>query len=98
MVVGSLFCPGEGVTLAQIAIESKEERDRVLLRILLESVDLRNKVVIGDALHTQRQVSIQIGKAGGHYLWTVKGYQPQLLQDLQGCGSIPILLLFPGMG
>jgi predicted transposase YbfD/YdcC len=44
---------------------------------------LRNKVVIGDALHTQRQISIQIGKAGGNYLWVVKGNHPQLRQDLQ---------------
>jgi len=41
--------------------------------------DLRNKVVIGDALHTQRQVSIQIGTAGGHYLWTVKANYPLII-------------------
>jgi len=39
--------------------------------------------VVGDALHTQRQISIQTGKAGGNYLWTLKGDQPQVLQDLQ---------------
>jgi hypothetical protein len=64
---------------------------------LLSWVDLRNKVVIGDALHTQRQVSIQIGKAGGNFLWTVKGNQPQLLQDLQDWFDDQIALL-PGQG
>jgi len=92
----ALFLPGEGVTLAQMAIENKQNEISAAPR-LLEYVDLRNKVVIGDALHTQRQISIQIGKAGGNYLWTVKGNQPQLLQDLQDWfdPSVPIL---PGMG
>jgi predicted transposase YbfD/YdcC len=92
----AIFLPGEGVTLAQIAIESKQNEISAA-PTLLNYVDLRNKVVIGDALHTQRQVSIQIGKAGGNYIWTVKGNQPQLLQDLQDWfdPNVPIL---PGMG
>lgn len=92
----ALFLPGEGVTLAQIAIESKQN-EITAAPTLLGWVDLRNKVVIGDALHTQRQISIQIGKAGGNYLWTVKGNQPQLLQDLKDWfdPNVPIL---PGMG
>ena len=78
----ALFLPGEGITLAQLAIEEGQSEVSAA-PTLLSWVDLRNKVVIGDALHTQRQVSIQIGKAGGNYLWTVKGNQPQLLQDLE---------------
>jgi predicted transposase YbfD/YdcC len=92
----AIFCPGEGVTLAQIAIESKEN-EITAAPTLLAYVDLRNKVVIGDAMHTQRQVSIQIGKAGGNYIWTVKGNQPQLLQDLQDWFDLNVELL-PGMG
>ncbi len=78
----AVFLPGEGVTLAQIALES-EQNEITAAPFLLEWVNLRNKVVIGDAIHTQRQVSIQIGRVGSHYIWTVKGNQPQLLQDLQ---------------
>lgn len=92
----AIYLPGEGVTLAQIAIE-RGQNEISAAPILLEHVDLRNKVVIGDALHTQRQVSIQIGKAGGNYLWTVKGNQPQLLQDLQDWFDDRVALL-PGMG
>ena len=92
----AIYCPGAGVALAQIAIESKEN-EIVAAPILLEYVDLRNKVVIGDAMHTQRRVSIQIGKAGGNYIWTVKGNQPQLLQDLQAWFDLKVELL-PGMG
>ena len=89
------YLPEEGITLAQVAIESKQNEISAAPR-LLECVDLRNKVVIGDALHTQRQISIQIGKAGGHYLWTVKGNQPQLEEDLR-LWFAPERLPIPGM-
>ena len=92
----ALYLPGEGITLAQIAIEGKQSEVSAA-PTLLGWVDLRNKVVIGDALHTQRQISIQIGKAGGNYVWTVKGNQPQLLQDLQDWFD-PTVTLLPGMG
>jgi predicted transposase YbfD/YdcC len=90
------FLPGEGITLAQVAIPDKQN-EIVAAPKLLEWVDLRNKVVIGDAMHAQRQVSIQIGTAGGHYLWTVKANQPQLLQDIQDWFD-PQVVLLPGMG
>jgi len=92
----AIFLPGEGVTLAQLAIED-HQNEITVAPTLLSYINLRNKVVIGDALHTQRQVSIQIGTVGGNYLWTVKGNQPQLLQDLQDWFDLTIELL-PGMG
>jgi predicted transposase YbfD/YdcC len=90
------YLPGEGITLAQIAVE-REKNEISAAPVLLEWVDLRNKVVIGDAIHTQRQVSIQIGKAGGHYIWTVKENQRQLHQDLHDWFDLKVDLL-PGMG
>ncbi len=92
----AVFLPGEGVTLAQIALE-REQNEITAAPFLLEWVDLRNKVVIGDAIHTQRQASIQIGRVGSHYIWTVKGNQPQLLQDLQDWFDTQVELI-PGMG
>ena len=92
----AVYLPEEGITLAQIAIED-QQNEVSAAPTLLSWVDLRNKVVIGDALHTQRQISIQIGKAGGNYLWTVKGNHPQLLQDLQDWFDDKVPLL-PGQG
>lgn len=92
----AVFLPGEGVTLAQVAIPS-HQNEITAAPSLLACVDLRNKVVIGDAMHTQRQVSLQIGKAGGHYLWTVKANQPQLFQDLYDWFDTEVELI-PGMG
>lgn len=90
------YLPGEGITLAQLAIETKQNEISAA-PTLLRCIDLRNKVVIGDAMHTQQTISIQIGKAGGHYLWTVKANQSQLLQDLQDWFD-PTVKLLPGMG
>jgi predicted transposase YbfD/YdcC len=90
------YLPGEGITLAQIALES-QQNEISAAPVLLDLVDLRNKVVIGDAIHTQWQISIQIGRAGGNYLWTVKGNQPQLQQDLKDWFDLKIDLI-PGMG
>lgn len=92
----AIYLPGEGVTLAQVAIPNKQNEISAAPQ-LLSCINLRNKVIIGDALHTQRQISIQIGTAGGNYLWVVKGNQPQLLQDLQDWFETELPLL-PGMG
>jgi predicted transposase YbfD/YdcC len=92
----ALFLPGEGITLAQLAIQDKQSEVSAA-PTLLSWVDLRNKVVVGDALHTQRQISIQIGKAGGNFLWMVKGNHPQLLQDLRDWFDDQVPLL-PGQG
>ena len=92
----AIYLPGEGVALAQVVIENKQNEISAA-PYLLSCINLRNKVVIGDALHTQRQISLQIGTAGGNYLWVVKGNQPQLLEDLHDWFDTTIPLL-PGMG
>jgi hypothetical protein len=76
-------------TLAEMAIASKQNEITVA-PTLLSYLELRNTVVVEDALHTQRQVSIQIGKAGSNFIWTVKANQPQLLQD-RFDPNVPIL-------
>lgn len=70
------YLPGEGLVLMQVEVESKEN-EIVAAPKLLEMIDLRNKVVIGDALHTQRPLSIQIVTAGGDFIWMTKGNQPE---------------------
>ena len=48
----------------------------------LAEVDLKGKVVMGDALQTQREVCERIVAGGGDYLFPVKEHQPTLLSDL----------------
>lgn len=76
------YVPAEGVVLMQLAVDGKEN-EIVAAPQLLEVLDLRHKVVRGDALHTQRELSLQIVQAGGDYVWEVKGNQPNLLADIR---------------
>jgi len=76
------YLPGEGIVLMEVAIKGKGQEIEAAPQVL-KSIDLRDKVVLGDALHTQRAVSIQIVEAGGEYVWFVKGNQPQLEENLR---------------
>jgi predicted transposase YbfD/YdcC len=76
------FLPAEQLVLAQVEVEGKEN-EIVAAPRLLAGLDLYKKVVIGDAMHTQRQVSMQIYLAGGDYVWFVKENQPRLHWDLE---------------
>ena len=76
------YLPGEGLVLMEIEIAGKGSEIPAAPK-LLKSLDLREKVVMGDALHTQREVSIQIVEAGGDYIWLAKGNQPQIEEDIR---------------
>jgi predicted transposase YbfD/YdcC len=76
------YLPEEGVVLAQVAVEAKSNEISAA-PILLEQVELKNRVVCGDAMHTQRELSVQILAAGGDYLWFLKDNQPTMLADVQ---------------
>lgn len=75
------YLPEEGIVLMQVRAGEKENEISVA-PTLLKSLDLRGKVVIGDALHTQRVLSAQILEAGGDYVWFVKDNQPTLRADI----------------
>jgi len=76
------YLPSEGLVLMEVALEGKGCEIPGAAK-LLKMVDLREKVVMGDALHTQRAASIQIVEAGGDYIWLAKGNQPQLEEDIR---------------
>jgi predicted transposase YbfD/YdcC len=71
------YLPEEGLVLLQVEVETKEN-EIVAAPKLLAQLDLRGKVITGDAMHTQRQLSIEIVVAGGDYLWIAKENQPDL--------------------
>jgi len=76
------YLPTEGVVLMEIAIEGKGLEIPGAAK-LLKMVDLRGKVVMGDALHTQRAISIQIVEAGGEYIWLAKGNQSDMEENIR---------------
>lgn len=76
------FAPAEGWVLMQVEVDGKENEIPAAPRVL-KCLDLRGKVVTGDALLAQRHLSVQIVEAGGDYLWAVKENQETLYQDLE---------------
>lgn len=76
------YLPSEGMVLMEVALEGKGYEIPGAAK-LLNLVDLREKVVMGDALHTQREVSIQIVEGGGDYIWFAKGNPPQTEEDIR---------------
>jgi predicted transposase YbfD/YdcC len=76
------YLPQEGIVLMQVAVDEKENEIKAA-PTLLQALDLRHKVVRGDAMLTQRKLSAQILEAGGDYVWVVKENQPQLLSDIE---------------
>jgi predicted transposase YbfD/YdcC len=77
----AVYLPHEGIVLAQVAVDNKEN-EIVAAPQVLATVDLRHKVVIGDALQTQKALSLQIVQAGADYIWYAKDNQPQVAADI----------------
>lgn len=75
------YLPEEGVVLMQVAAGDKDNEINAA-PTLLRSIDLRGKVIVGDAIHTQRALSVQILAAKADYLWFVKENQPSLRESI----------------
>jgi predicted transposase YbfD/YdcC len=78
----SLFAPEQGLVVAEAEVDRKEN-EIVVAPQILQQVNLSDAIVIGDAMHTQRNASKQILKAGGNYIWTVKGNQAHMEWAIQ---------------
>ena len=77
------YLPGEGIVLFQMVVEKDKENEIVVAPQLLKSLDLRQKVVVADAMHAQRGLSLQITAAGGDYVWIMKDNQPATRQAIE---------------
>ncbi len=82
----SLVAHRSGLTVAQAEVPSggldKTNEHKAALR-LLSGLVLEGRLITGDAIFCQRDLSRQILDGGGHYLWVVKDNQPTLLADIQ---------------
>jgi len=76
-----VFLPDEGWMIVQVEVDGKENELTEAPKVL-SLLDLRGKIVSGDAIFAQRNLSVQIVEQGGDYIWTVKDNQLQLRQDI----------------
>jgi hypothetical protein len=82
----SLMAHESGLTLAQTAVpngaEEKTNEHKTAVQ-LLKGMDLERRVITGDAMFCQRDLSQQVLDAKGHFFWFVKENQPTLLGDIE---------------
>ncbi len=74
---------GQGRVLAQQTVEPGSH-EIPALRALLEPLDIQERVITADALHTQRETArFLVEEKGAHYLFTVKENQKTLAEALR---------------
>jgi predicted transposase YbfD/YdcC len=86
------FDRASGVVLGQTAVDGKSN-EITAFAPLLDRLDLTDVLVTADALHTNRGHAEYLHARGGHYLWIVKGNQPQLHTQLRALpwAQIPVV-------
>jgi DDE_Tnp_1-associated len=93
----SLLAHKSGLTLAQRPVpnggENKTNEHKTALR-LLQGIVLEGRVVTGDAIFCQRDLSKQVVDGNGHYLWFVKDNQPTLLNDIKAAFAASVEAAF----
>lgn len=84
----SAYVPALQAVVDQVASGGKGQ-EVAAAELLLGRLPLKDRVVTGDALMTQRSVCETILEGGGTYLFPVKENQPALLADIQAAFSPP---------
>ena len=79
----SAYAAGLRLTLATVAAKDRNEVDAALE--VLGLIDLKGKIVTGDALHCHRRMVSAIVDKGGDYCIALKGNQESLLSDARSC-------------
>ena len=78
----SVYDVEESKVMSQVAIGRKENELTKASKVL-EQAEIAQKVVTGDAIHTQRGISARIIEAQADYVWPVKENQPRLHQNIR---------------
>ena len=93
----ALVAHESGLALAQTTVpqggQDKTNEHKTALR-LLRGVVLEGRLITGDAIFCQRDLSQQVIEARGHYLWFVKENQPTLLADIRAAFAAPVEAAF----
>jgi predicted transposase YbfD/YdcC len=77
------YLPEAGLVWLQMVVEKDKENEIVVAPQLLKRLDLCGKVVVADAMHAQRQLSLQIVESGGDFVWIIKDNQSNTRQAIE---------------
>lgn len=78
----SVYDVAQAKVMAQVEV-GRKENEITKAPQALKLVEISQKVITGDALHTQRGLATQILDAQGDYVLPVKENQPQLYKNIQ---------------
>lgn len=78
----SIYDVAQAKVLSQVEV-GRKENEIVKAPKALKSVEISQKVITADAMHTQRGLASQILEAQGEYVFPVKENQPQLYKNIQ---------------
>ena len=78
----SVFDVDQGKVLSQVQVGRKENEISKAAEVL-KLVKIEGKVITGDAMHTQKRVSIQILEGQGDFVFPVKENQGRLYKSIQ---------------
>lgn len=78
----SVYDVEQAKVMSQVDVGRKENEITKAPKAL-KMVEISQKVITGDAMHTQRGLATQIVEAQGDYLFPVKENQPQLYKNIQ---------------
>jgi len=78
----SAWAGQHGLTLGQVAVDAKSN-EIAAIPVLVELLDLREKVVTIDAAGCQKDIAAQIVAGGGDYVLAVKDNQPTLHAEVR---------------
>ena len=78
----SAWASQQGVTLGQVAVDSKSNEITAIPQ-LLDMLELHGAIVSIDAMGCQRDIAAKIIQGGGDYVLMVKGNQPTLLAAIE---------------
>ena len=73
----SAWASQQGITLGQVAVDSKSNEITAIPQ-LLEMLELHGAIVSIDAMGCQREIAAKIVRGRGDYVLQVKGNQPSL--------------------
>lgn len=71
-----------GIVLRQLPVDARTNEHKAALE-LLDLIPLKGKLITGDAIFCQRDLSRKIRAKQGDYLWPVKDNQPELLAAIE---------------
>lgn len=78
----SAWASKQGITLGQVAVDSKSNEITAIPQ-LLEMLELHGAIVSIDAMGCQREIAAKIIQGGGDYVLQVKGNQPLLHDSIE---------------